>query len=53
METDDQRHYALPRFSLDRRVTVLVLLASAVVVGVVATTGIPWSSSRAATTRRR
>lgn len=32
---------ALPRFSLDRRITVLVLVASAVVVGVVATLGIP------------
>ena len=31
----------LPRFSLDRRITVLVLLASALVVGVVATLGIP------------
>ena len=32
---------ALPRFSLERRVGVLVLLASLVVVGVVATLGIP------------
>jgi len=32
---------ALPRFSLQRRVTVLVLLASLVVVGTVATLGIP------------
>ncbi|HSK75627.1 MAG TPA: efflux RND transporter permease subunit [Thermoanaerobaculia bacterium] len=32
---------ALPRFSLDRRITVLVLLASALVVGTVATLGIP------------
>jgi len=31
----------LPQFSLDRRITVLVLLASALVVGVVATLGIP------------
>ncbi len=31
----------LPRFSLNRRVTVLVLLASTVVLGVVATMGIP------------
>ena len=31
----------LPRFSLQRRVTVLVLLASLVVVGAVATVGIP------------
>lgn len=31
----------LPRFSLDRRITVLVLLASALVVGTVATLGIP------------
>jgi HAE1 family hydrophobic/amphiphilic exporter-1 len=32
---------ALPRFSLERRIGVLVLLASLVVVGVVATVGIP------------
>ncbi|MEE8218005.1 MAG: efflux RND transporter permease subunit, partial [Vicinamibacteria bacterium] len=32
---------ALPRFSLQRRVAVLVLLASLIVVGVVATVGIP------------
>lgn len=32
---------ALPRFSLNRRITVLVLLASALVVGTVATLGIP------------
>lgn len=32
---------ALPRFSLDRRITVLVLLASALVVGTVAMLGIP------------
>jgi HAE1 family hydrophobic/amphiphilic exporter-1 len=32
---------ALPRFSLERRVGVLVLLASLVVIGVVATLGIP------------
>jgi len=32
---------ALPRFSLERRVTVLVLFASLVVVGAVATMGIP------------
>ncbi len=31
----------LPRFSLERRVTVLVLLATAVVVGAIATLGIP------------
>ncbi|MFP5284641.1 MAG: efflux RND transporter permease subunit, partial [Thermoanaerobaculia bacterium] len=31
----------LPRFSLDRRITVFVLLASAVVVGTIATLGIP------------
>lgn len=31
----------LPRLSLDRRITVLVLLASAMVVGVIATLGIP------------
>ena len=32
---------SLPRFSLERRVTVLVLLATAVVVGAIATLGIP------------
>ena len=32
---------ALPRFSLDRRISVLVLLATAMVVGAIATTGIP------------
>lgn len=32
---------ALPRFSLNRRIAVLVMLASALVVGVVATVGIP------------
>jgi hydrophobic/amphiphilic exporter-1 (mainly G- bacteria), HAE1 family len=31
----------LPRFSLDRRITIFVLLASALVVGTVATLGIP------------
>ena len=31
----------LPRFSLDRRITVLVIMATALVVGVVATMGIP------------
>ena len=31
----------LPRFSLDRRITVLVLLLSAIVIGVVATSSIP------------
>jgi hypothetical protein len=31
----------LPRFSLNRRITVLVLLASALVIGAVATVGIP------------
>ena len=31
----------LPRFSLDRRITVLVLVATALVVGAVATVGIP------------
>lgn len=35
------RESALPRFSLDRRITVLVLLATFVVVGVVASVGIP------------
>jgi HAE1 family hydrophobic/amphiphilic exporter-1 len=39
----DQRKLeeALPRFSLNRRIAVLVMLASALVVGVVATIGIP------------
>ncbi len=32
---------ALPRFSLDRRITVFVIMATALVVGVVATLGIP------------
>ena len=36
----DREHF-LPRFSLDRRITVLVLLATTVVVGVIATLGIP------------
>ena len=39
------RHYEeegkLPRFSLDRRITVLVLFLSTIVVGTVATLGIP------------
>ncbi len=41
MSDQNQREYLLPRFSLDRRVTVLVLLATALVVGVIATVGIP------------
>ncbi|RMH19515.1 MAG: efflux RND transporter permease subunit [Acidobacteria bacterium] len=36
-----ERESLLPRFSLERRVTVLVLLASILVVGAVATLGIP------------
>ena len=36
-----RREYALPRFSLERRITVLVLLATTMVVGVIATLGIP------------
>ena len=41
--TGDKRHIeeALPRFSLNRRIGVLVLLASMVVVGLVAAVGIP------------
>jgi HAE1 family hydrophobic/amphiphilic exporter-1 len=43
--TDDpaasDREHLLPRFSLERRVTVLVLLLTALVVGFVATAGIP------------
>ena len=41
--TGDKRHIeeALPRFSLNRRIGVLVLLASMVVIGVVAALGIP------------
>ncbi len=39
---DYRREGALPRFSLDRRVSVLVLLLSTLVVGVVATLGIPF-----------
>ncbi len=35
------RESRLPRFSLDRRITVLVMLATIVVMGVVATLGIP------------
>ncbi len=41
METPEHRENVLPRFSLDRRITVMVLLATAVVVGVIATVGIP------------
>jgi HAE1 family hydrophobic/amphiphilic exporter-1 len=41
--TGDKRHLeeALPRFSLNRRIGVLVLLASMIVVGLVAAIGIP------------
>ena len=35
------REAALPRFSLQRRITVLVLLATAIVVGMIAVVGIP------------
>jgi HAE1 family hydrophobic/amphiphilic exporter-1 len=38
---DFGREGALPRFSLDRRITVLVLFLTALVVGAVATMGIP------------
>ncbi len=41
MSDQNQREHLLPKFSLDRRVTVLVLLATALVVGVIATVGIP------------
>ena len=41
MATPNHRQHILPRFSLDRRITVLVLLATALVVGVIATVGIP------------
>ena len=41
MDTANPREHALPRFSLDRRITVLVLLATALVVGAIATVGIP------------
>ena len=36
-----EREDALPRFSINRRITVLVLLATTLVVGVIATLGIP------------
>ena len=35
------RESKLPRFSLDRRITVLVMLVTVIVMGVVATVGIP------------
>jgi HAE1 family hydrophobic/amphiphilic exporter-1 len=38
---DYRREGALPRFSLDRRVTVLVLFLTTIVIGAVATLGIP------------
>ena len=41
MRPENRREHILPRFSLDRRITVLVLLATALVVGVIATVGIP------------
>ena len=41
MSPPDRREHLLPRFSLDRRITVLVLLATAMVVGVIASVGIP------------
>ena len=41
MRRNNEREHLLPRFSLDRRITVLVLLATALVVGVIATLGIP------------
>ena len=41
MSRDGNWQEALPRFSLDRRVTVLVLMVTVLVVGVVATVGIP------------
>ncbi len=41
MRDPDHREHLLPRFSLDRRITVLVLLATALVVGAIATVGIP------------
>ena len=37
----DRREHILPRFSLDRRITVLVLLATVLVVGTIAALGIP------------
>ncbi len=39
--SDDRPEHILPRFSLNRRVTVLVLLATTLVVGTIATLGIP------------
>jgi HAE1 family hydrophobic/amphiphilic exporter-1 len=45
IQTDDSGRFAseevMPRFSLNRRITVLVLLATTMVVGVIATLGIP------------
>ncbi len=41
MSDPERREHILPRFSLDRRITVLVLLATALVVGTIATVGIP------------
>ena len=37
----NRKEFVLPRFSLQRRITVLMLLATSMVVGVIATTGIP------------
>ncbi len=39
--SDNPREHILPRFSLQRRITVLVLLATVMVVGSIATVGIP------------
>lgn len=41
IERQQERESVLPRFSLDRRVTVLVLLATIMVVGTIATLGLP------------
>ncbi|MCP3963101.1 MAG: efflux RND transporter permease subunit, partial [bacterium] len=40
-EPTNRREHVLPRFSLDRRITALVRLATALVVGAIATLGIP------------
>jgi len=39
--TDEERESRLPRFSLDRRITVLMILVTLVVLGVVATLSVP------------
>lgn len=41
MDALDQKEFLLPRFSLRRRITVLVLLATLLVVGMIATLDIP------------